>query len=87
MGRGRDFNTEEPLRCPLDKLFDGVSIVGKHGGDITDLSISQWMTTRLASASKDGTVCTLYRISSFWLGKLCHDILEHNILVSSSSAN
>ncbi|KAG2611176.1 hypothetical protein PVAP13_4KG135200 [Panicum virgatum] len=56
VGRGRDFNTEEPLRCPLDKLFDGVSIVGKHGGDITDLSISQWMTTRLASASKDGTV-------------------------------
>ncbi|CAN6207900.1 unnamed protein product [Urochloa humidicola] len=56
VGRGRDFHTEEPLRCPLDKLIDGVNIVGKHGGDITDLSISQWMTTRLASASKDGTV-------------------------------
>ncbi|CAL5038162.1 unnamed protein product [Urochloa decumbens] len=56
VGRGRDFHAEEPLRCPLDKLIDGVSIVGKHGGDITDLSISQWMTTRLASASKDGTV-------------------------------
>nr|CAB3467871.1 unnamed protein product [Digitaria exilis] len=56
VGRGRDFHTEEPLRCPLDKLIDGVNIVGKHSGDITDLSISQWMTTRLASASKDGTV-------------------------------
>ncbi|CAL5047418.1 unnamed protein product [Urochloa decumbens] len=56
VGRGRDFHAEEPLRCPLDKLIDGVNIVGKHGGDITDLSISQWMTTRLASASKDGTV-------------------------------
>ncbi|OEL37990.1 Enhancer of mRNA-decapping protein 4 [Dichanthelium oligosanthes] len=56
VGRGRDFHTEEPLRCPLDKLIDGVNVVGKHGGDITDLSISQWMTTRLASASKDGTV-------------------------------
>jgi enhancer of mRNA-decapping protein 4 len=56
VGRGRDFNKEEPLRCPLDKLIDGVSVVGKHGGDITDISISQWMTTRLASASKDGTV-------------------------------
>ncbi|KAJ1254512.1 hypothetical protein BS78_K043000 [Paspalum vaginatum] len=56
VARGRDFHTEEPLKCPLDKLIDGVNIVGKHGGDITDLSISQWMTTRLASASKDGTV-------------------------------
>ncbi|CAN6170198.1 unnamed protein product [Urochloa humidicola] len=56
VGRGKDFHAEEPLRCPLDKLIDGVNIVGKHGGDITDLSISQWMTTRLASASKDGTV-------------------------------
>ncbi|KAF8657357.1 hypothetical protein HU200_060127 [Digitaria exilis] len=56
VGRGRDFHTEEPLRCPLDKLIDGVNVVGKHSGDITDLSISQWMTTRLASASKDGTV-------------------------------
>lgn len=56
VSRGRDFHTEEPKKCPLDKLIDGLSIVGKHGGDITDLSISQWMTTRLASASKDGTV-------------------------------
>jgi enhancer of mRNA-decapping protein 4 len=56
-GRGRDFSTE-PLKCPLDKLIDGVKVIGKHNADITDLSISQWMTTRLASASKDGTVCT-----------------------------
>lgn len=56
VGKGRDPHSEEPVRCPLDKLIDGVSLVGKHGGDITDLSISQWMTTRLASASKDGTV-------------------------------
>ncbi|XP_062233021.1 enhancer of mRNA-decapping protein 4-like isoform X2 [Phragmites australis] len=56
VGRGRDFGTVEPLKCPLDKLIDGVNMVGKHDRDITDLSISQWMTTRLASASKDGTV-------------------------------
>jgi enhancer of mRNA-decapping protein 4 len=79
VGKGRDPHSEEPVRCPLDKLIDGVSLVGKRGGDITDLSISQWMTTRLASASKDGTVCTLYRTSSCLLGKLCHDRLEHNI--------
>ncbi|KAF0904308.1 hypothetical protein E2562_033277 [Oryza meyeriana var. granulata] len=56
VGRGIDFSREEPLKCPLDKLVDGVHLVGKHDGDITDLSLSQWMTTRLASASKDGMV-------------------------------
>ncbi|KAL6596607.1 hypothetical protein ACP70R_047250 [Stipagrostis hirtigluma subsp. patula] len=56
VGRGRNFSTEEPLTCSLDKLIDGVNVVGKHDAEITDLSISQWMTTRLASASKDGTV-------------------------------
>ncbi|KAF7108092.1 LOW QUALITY PROTEIN: hypothetical protein CFC21_108629, partial [Triticum aestivum] len=56
VGRGRDFSKEEPLKCSLDKLIDGVHLVGKHDGDVTDLSLSQWMTTRLASASKDGTV-------------------------------
>lgn len=56
VGRGRDFSREEPLECSLDKLIDGVHLVGKHDGDVTDLSLSQWMTTRLASASKDGTV-------------------------------
>uniref|UniRef100_A0A0A9CXN0 Enhancer of mRNA-decapping protein 4 WD40 repeat region domain-containing protein n=1 Tax=Arundo donax TaxID=35708 RepID=A0A0A9CXN0_ARUDO len=56
VGRGRDFSREEPLKCSLDKLINGVNVVGKHDGDVTDLSISQWMTTRLASASKDGMV-------------------------------
>jgi enhancer of mRNA-decapping protein 4 len=49
---------EEPVKCYLEKLIDGVRLVGKHGGDVMDLSISQWMSTRLASGSKDGTVCT-----------------------------
>ncbi|KAM0850199.1 hypothetical protein ACQ4PT_053228 [Festuca glaucescens] len=56
VGKGRDFNTEEPIKCHLDELIDGVRLVGKHDDDVTDLSISQWMTTRLASGSKDGTV-------------------------------
>ncbi|XP_019704020.2 enhancer of mRNA-decapping protein 4 isoform X1 [Elaeis guineensis] len=56
VGRGKEFSAEEPLRCPIEKLIDGVHFVGKHDGEVTDLSISQWMTTRLASASKDGTV-------------------------------
>ncbi|CAL5054622.1 unnamed protein product [Urochloa decumbens] len=56
VGRGRDFSAEEPVKCHLEKLIDGVRLVGKHDGDVTDLSISQWMSTRLASGSKDGTV-------------------------------
>ena len=60
VGRGRDFNAEEPIKCHLDELIDGVRLVGRHDGDVTDLSISQWMTTRLASGSNDGTVCIKY---------------------------
>ncbi|KAL5972346.1 hypothetical protein ACLOJK_041599 [Asimina triloba] len=55
VGKGEVFSAEEPLKCPLDKLIDGVQLVGKHEGEVTDLSICQWMTTRLVSASKDGT--------------------------------
>lgn len=58
LGRGKGFSADEPLKCPLEKLIDGVQLIGKHDGDVTDLSISQWMITRLVSASKDGTVCS-----------------------------
>lgn len=57
IGKGERFSAEEPLNCSVDKLVDGVQFVGKHDGEITELSMCQWMTTRLASASKDGTVC------------------------------
>ncbi|AQK54959.1 WD40, G-beta domain containing family protein, family [Zea mays] len=56
VGRGKDFTVEGPVKCHLEKLIDGVRLVGKHDGGVTDLSISQWMSTRLASGSKDGTV-------------------------------
>lgn len=68
MGRGRDFAVEEPVKCHLEKLIDGVRLVGKHDGDVTDLSISQWMSTRLASGSKDGMVC-------FETSYICYKIL------------
>ena len=57
VGRGKEFSADDPLKCSVDKVIDGIQFIGKHEGDVTDLSISQWMTTRLASASKDGTVC------------------------------
>ncbi|GKV18851.1 hypothetical protein SLEP1_g29178 [Rubroshorea leprosula] len=55
-GKNEGFSAEEPLNCSIDKLIDGVQLVGKHDGEITELSMCQWLTTRLASASIDGTV-------------------------------
>ncbi|KAK1440178.1 hypothetical protein QVD17_06003 [Tagetes erecta] len=56
VGRGKTYSADEPLQCPVDKLIDGIHFVGKHDGEITDLSMCQWMTTRLVSASVDGTI-------------------------------
>lgn len=58
VGKHEGFSAEEPLNCSVDKLIDGVQFVGKHDGEITELSMCQWLTTRLASASVDGLVCT-----------------------------
>ncbi|XP_030546415.1 enhancer of mRNA-decapping protein 4-like [Rhodamnia argentea] len=56
VGKAESFTAEEPLKCSMDKLMDGIQIVGKHDAVVTDLSMCQWMTSRLASASVDGTV-------------------------------
>ncbi|PIN02422.1 WD40 repeat nuclear protein [Handroanthus impetiginosus] len=55
-GKGETFSAEEPLICPIEKLIDGVQLIGSHDGEVTDLSMCQWMTTRLVSASVDGTI-------------------------------
>ncbi|CAI9760354.1 unnamed protein product [Fraxinus pennsylvanica] len=54
--KGQVFSVEEPLKCPVEKLINGVQLVGCHDGEVTDLSMCQWMTTRLVSASVDGTI-------------------------------
>ncbi|XP_077237507.1 enhancer of mRNA-decapping protein 4-like [Tasmannia lanceolata] len=58
VGKGEVFSAEEPIKCFIEneKLIDGVQFIGKHEGEVTDLSMCQWMTTRLVSASADGTV-------------------------------
>lgn len=66
VGRGEIFSAEAPLQCPLDKLIDGVQIVGKHDAEVTDLSMCQWMTTRLVSSSVDGTVCICFFLSLYF---------------------
>lgn len=59
---------EEPLKCPIDNPIHGVQHVGKHEGEVTDLSMCHWMTTRLVSASTDGMVCFCrYSLACFGL--------------------
>ncbi|KAM5582770.1 enhancer of mRNA-decapping protein 4 [Rosa sericea] len=56
VAKGEVPSAEDPIKCPVEKLIDGVQFVGKHDGEVTDLSMCQWMTTRLVSASMDGTI-------------------------------
>lgn len=58
VGKDEIFSSEQAMECPVNKLIDGVQLVGKHDGEVTDLSMCQWMTTRLVSSSTDGTVST-----------------------------
>ncbi|XP_058114762.1 varicose-related protein-like [Magnolia sinica] len=53
---GEAFSAEQPITCPVEKLINGVQLVGKHKGDVTDLSICHCNTSRLVSASTDGVV-------------------------------
>ncbi|GLT73820.1 hypothetical protein SLA2020_456530 [Shorea laevis] len=58
VGKNEVFSSDAPppLQCSIDKLIDGIQLVGRHDGEVTDLSMCQWMTTRLVSASTDGTI-------------------------------
>ncbi|XP_010552336.1 PREDICTED: enhancer of mRNA-decapping protein 4-like isoform X2 [Tarenaya hassleriana] len=56
VGKDEVYSAEAPLQCPLDKPIDGIQIVGNHDGEVTDVSMSQWMKTRLVSSSVDGTI-------------------------------
>ncbi|XP_073309319.1 enhancer of mRNA-decapping protein 4-like isoform X1 [Primulina huaijiensis] len=56
VGKGEKISVDEPLKCAVDKLIDGIQLVGSHDAEVTDLSMCQWMTTRLVSASVDGTI-------------------------------
>ncbi|KAF6142276.1 hypothetical protein GIB67_039983 [Kingdonia uniflora] len=62
IGKDESFSITDPLICPVENLIGGVQLVGMHDSEVTDLSMCQWMTNRLVSASKDGTVCTLFFI-------------------------
>lgn len=53
---GGVFSADDPVKCHIDSLAEGVYCIGKHDGDVTDLSIYHWGMTYLASVSKDGMV-------------------------------
>jgi len=36
VGKGANFDAE-PLQCPMDKLIDGIQLVGMHEGEVIDL--------------------------------------------------
>ncbi len=77
VGKGEVYSAEEPLKCSVDKVIDGVQLVGNHDGEVTDLSMCQWMTTRLVSASIDGTVCICPRLCCFpYFKSLCGYLLS-----------
>ncbi|XVF33839.1 hypothetical protein REPUB_Repub18cG0006100 [Reevesia pubescens] len=58
VGKNKIYSADapSPLQCPIDKLIDGIQLVGKHDGEVTDVSMCQWMISRLVSASTDGTI-------------------------------
>ncbi|KAL4185874.1 hypothetical protein AMTRI_Chr10g232980 [Amborella trichopoda] len=56
VAKGDGFVAEDPIKCHVTKPIDGVQCIGTHDGEVTDLSMCQWMATRLVSASTDGTV-------------------------------
>ncbi|KAI3844398.1 hypothetical protein MKW92_026609 [Papaver armeniacum] len=71
VGKGKKILADEPLKCSVEKLLDGVQLVGEHVTEVTDLSVCQWMTTLLASASTDGMVkiwedCKPSPLTVFW---------------------
>ncbi|KAF1891335.1 hypothetical protein Lal_00016966 [Lupinus albus] len=64
VGNGEAFVAEDPPICHFDKLIDGVQLVGTHDGEVTDLSMCQWIRNHLVSASQDGTYAFTHRTKS-----------------------
>lgn len=83
---GEGFSAEAPLQCSvdglIDGLIDGVQLVGRHDGEVTDLSMCQSTTTRLVSASTDGLVCSSM---SYYLVSSCNGSSTNLFIVLSFS--
>lgn len=64
-GSGKGSSVDNPIKVTINTLNKRIHWVGKHDGEVTDLSMYYWLTTRLASASTDGTVCIHFVIYIF----------------------
>ena len=56
---GGVFSEDDHVKCHIDSLARGVYCIGKHDGEVTDLSIYHWGMTYLPLVSTDGMVCKL----------------------------
>lgn len=50
------FVADQPIVCRVENPIEGVNVVGAHDDTVTDLSVPSFTSSRLASASEDGTV-------------------------------
>lgn len=50
------FTTEKPAVCHMDDLIEGISKIGEHEEDVTDLAIPSYPSGFIASSAADGLV-------------------------------
>ena len=50
------FTVDKPVLCRMKDLLEGISKIGEHEEDVTDLAIPMHSSSYIASASADGLV-------------------------------
>lgn len=50
------FTTEKTAVCHMKDLIEGITIIGEHEEDVTDLAIPPHSSSHIASSSADGLV-------------------------------
>lgn len=56
---------DKPVLCHMKDLLEGISKIGEHEEDVTDLAIPMHSSSHIASASADGLV--YFPIPAFYL--------------------
>lgn len=50
------FTIDKPAVCHIKDLIEGISKIGEHEEDVTDLAIPAYSSSYIASSSADGSV-------------------------------
>lgn len=50
------FTIDKPAVCHMKDLIEGISKIGEHEEDVTDLAIPSHSSSHIASSSADGSV-------------------------------